>query len=51
MNCDECGDGIFVGDEYWHDKERDLNFHLSCVPMVYEETDPMFKLEKRYKEE
>lgn len=48
MNCDECGDGIFVGDEYFHDCATDENFHLSCVS---EQDQEARFLDKRYREE
>ena len=47
MNCENCGDAIFVGDEYYHDTEMDINVHLSCVSSFQDET----KLEKRYRED
>ncbi len=49
MNCDECGDAIFIGDTYKHDPEEDKNYHLGDCNFVNE--DPQFPNEERYREE
>lgn len=46
MTCDECGDRIFIGYEYWHNPDTDENYHLDCIP-----TDLTPRMEKRYREE
>ena len=44
MVCDECGDNIFVGDEYWYDPKADTNYHLGCKVL-----DEQNQLIKRYR--
>lgn len=46
MNCDKCGDGIFVSMEYYHDTLDDTNYHLNCIPVGMQDV-----LEKKYREE
>lgn len=49
MNCDYCGDAIFTGDEYYHDKENDKNYHCGeCNNLNDSYDEPN---EKRYREE
>lgn len=50
LNCDECGDGIFVGDEYYHHAKEDTNYHLDCIQSL---TSDQVKneIEKHYRED
>lgn len=48
MNCDECGDTIFVGSEYYHNKEQDCNYHIDCIGTDQDKLDTVVL---RYREE
>jgi len=48
FTCASCGSQIFIGDEYYHEKEHDENFHLSCA-LNYDIRE--FPLEQRYRED
>ena len=50
MQCDECGDSIFIGDEYFHNSKTDENFHLNCLQGQTSDTIKNI-LEKRYRED
>lgn len=48
FTCASCGSQIFIGNEYYHEKKHDENFHLSCAPN-YDIRE--FPLEQRYRED